>query len=128
MKKFLIVDDQEGWRNFNSNAVMEIFGNDAVVDFANCAQDGYTKLLNNFAEPYDCILTDMQMEEDYAPKMAGEWLIEQIKSISPYFKSKVVIISASPKIKSVAENYNVDYIPKNLAITSLEVYKDTLLK
>ena len=128
MKKFLIVDDQEGWRNFNSNAVMEIFGNDAVVDFANCAQDGYTKLLNNFAEPYDCILTDMQMEEDYAPKMAGEWLIEQIKSIAPYFKSKVVIISASPKIKSVAENYNVDYIPKNLAITSLEVYKYTLLK
>ncbi len=128
MKKFLIVDDQEGWRNFNSNAVTEIFGNDAVVDFANCAQDGYTKLLNNFAEPYDCILTDMQMEVDYAPKMAGEWLIEQIKSIAPYFKSKVVIISASPKIKSVAENYNVDYIPKNLAITSLEVYKDTLLE
>jgi len=126
MKKVLVVDDQSGWRNYNSGAVYEVLGKDIILDTASSANEGYTKLLENEKEPYDYILTDMQMELNYTPLMAGEWLIEQIKLLNSYYKTNVIIISASPKIKLIAENYNVDYIPKSIALTSLDKYKELL--
>ena len=126
MKKVLIVDDQAGWRNFNSNAACEILGKDIILDTASSAQEGYSKLLESKDNPYDYLLTDMQMESDYAPKMAGEWLIEQAKNLSFCYKTKIIIISASAGIKHIAEDYGVDYIPKSLAVVSLEVYKEVL--
>ena len=126
MKKVLVVDDQSGWRNYNSVAVYEVLGKDIILDTASSANEGYTKLLENENEPYDYILTDMQMELNYTPLMAGEWLIEQIKLLNSYYKTNVIIISASPKIKLIAENYNVDYIPKSIALASLDKYKELL--
>lgn len=126
MIKILIVDDQAGWRAFHKNAVYEVMGEDIAVDTAACAQEGYTKLLENSKEQYDFLLTDMQMENDYAPKMAGEWLIEQAQTIQSCYKTKIIIISASPKIKHIAEHYNVFYISKSNASVSVEPYKALL--
>ena len=126
MKRILIADDQAGWRSFHTNVINEVFGNQVSLDTAESAEEAYSKVLKNDKTPYDIIVTDMQMEESYAPKMAGEWLIEQIKTLNSYYKTKIIIISASPKIKQIAEFYHVDYIPKRVAVTSILPYEELL--
>ena len=127
MKKVLIVDDQAGWRNFNTNSVYEVLGKNIILDTASSAKDGYSKLLESKENPYDFLLTDMQMETDYAPKMAGEWLIEQAQNLTFCYRTKIIIISASPKIKYIAESYGIDYIPKSAAVISIEQYKELII-
>ena len=112
MKKVLIVDDQAGWRNFNSNTVYEILGENITINTASCAQEGYSKLLESKDNPYDYILTDMQMESDYLPLFSFEWFIKQIQLFKEYKNTKIIIISATNNIARIAEKYNVDYIPK----------------
>lgn len=128
MKRFLIVDDQAGWRNHNSNAVYHIIGDEAYIEKASSAQEGYSKLLESKNNPYDYLLTDMQMESDYAPLMAGEWLIEQVQNLSFSYKTKIIIISASPMIRYIAERYGVDYISKANASISIEPYRELIVK
>ena len=67
----------------------------------------------------------MQMESDFLPLMAGEWFIEQIQKMKEYYKTKIIIISASNAIRLIAEHYNVDYIPK-YNCRDLNSYKNLL--
>ena len=127
MTKVLIVDDVKGWRDFNSNIANLLFGEDIVLDTAESAQQGYEKILENNNEPYDVVITDMQMENDFAPKYAGEWLVEQIKMLSKYYKTKIVMVSASSNIKQVAESLGIDCIPKSTAINCISAYEKILL-
>ena len=127
MKKVLVVDDQIAWRKFNSQAVYEILGDDTAVDTASSAAEGYSKLLENKDNPYDYLLTDMQMETNYLPLLAGEWLIEQAKNLTFCYKTKIIIISATPHIRYIAENYGTDYIPKPIAAVSSDAFKEVLL-
>ena len=127
MKKVLVVDDMEGWRKFNTQAVRMLLDNDAIIDTASSGQEGYSKVLENTKEPYDIILTDMQMESDYEPKMAGEWLIEQIQALPSYYKTRIIIISASFGVRKIAESYGVFCIPKSVASVSKEAYKEVLI-
>jgi len=126
MKKVLVVDDMSGWRDFNTNVVYEIFGENVDVDSASSAQEGYSKILENNSRPYDIIITDLQMEADYEPKYAGEWLIEQIKSLPKYYRTKIVIISASYNVRYIAEKLGADCIPKSTALKCLSAYKELL--
>lgn len=51
------------------------------------------------------------------PKFAGEWLIEQIQNFGDYYKNtQIVIVSAAPNIKAIAERYGVWYLPKRLRV------------
>ena len=127
MTKILIVDDVKGWRDFNSNIANLLFGEDIVLDTAESAQQGYEKILENNNEPYDIVITDMQMENDFAPKYAGEWLVEQIKMLSKYYKTKIVMVSASSNIRQVAESLGIDCIPKSTAINCISAYEEILL-
>ncbi len=127
MTKVLIVDDVKGWRDFNSNIANLLFGEDIVLDTAESAQQGYEKILENNNEPYDVVITDMQMENDFAPKYAGEWLVEQIKMLSKYYKTKIVMVSASSNIRQVAESLGIDCIPKSTAINCISAYEKILL-
>lgn len=112
MKRILIVDDSEKWVQYHETALRMLFKDGIVIDTANSAREGTDKLMFSLNEPYDVILTDMQMEPDFLPLLAGEWFIQQIQMFKEYKNTKVVIISASPDIKSIAEKYSVDYIPK----------------
>ena len=124
MKNILIVDDVKGWRDFNKNVMLELFGADINVDTAESATQAYDFLLQN--KPYDIILTDLQMEETYAPKYAGEWLVEQIKSFNINSCTKIVMISASYNIRHIADNLEVECIPKSTALKCLSAYKELL--
>ena len=77
-KKILVVDDIKGWRDYHSYIMNELFEH-ANIQTAESARDGYDKLMENNDVPFDIILTDMQMETDYEPDYAGEWLIKEIK-------------------------------------------------
>ena len=125
MKKVLIVDDVPGWVRFHQNNI-EYLNLDVQIDTANSAREAVSKLEASIDAPYTTIFTDLQMESDFLPKMAGEWFVEQIKTYSKYYKdTKIVIVSASPSIKNIAERYEVLYLPKVVARNSdAEVYRE----
>lgn len=120
--KILIVDDVKGWRDYHSYIMNELFEN-ANIQTAESACEGYDKLMENNDEPFDIILTDMQMENDFEPKYAGEWFIEQVKTFKNYSKTRIVIISAAYNIPAIAENYGVDYIRKSTARSFPDAYR-----
>ena len=66
------------------------------------------------------------MESTYAPKMAGEWLVEQIKADNRYMNTKVVIISATYNIRHTAEMLGVSCIPKSTALKCFSAYEEIL--
>ena len=124
MKNILIVDDVKGWRDFNTNVMHELFGNDVNIDTAENATMAYNFLLQ--AKPYDIILTDLQMEDSYSPKYAGEWLVEQIKTFNRYNSTKIVMISAAYNIRHIADNLEVNCIPKSTALKCVSAYREIL--
>lgn len=127
MKKVLIVDDIQGWREQHYLILKELMGEDTVFEFAASAQEGYDLVYNNINEPYNLIVTDLQMEEDFSPKYAGEWFIEQVKLLSQYANTRIVIISATYNIRLIAESYNVKYLSKSTASQFPQSYLDIVL-
>lgn len=132
MKKILIVDDMSSWREFHKTVLEEVFLeiNEAEyeIHLADCARNALDKLYENTHSPYNMIITDLQMEDDFSPQYAGEWLVEQIKNLSGYNNSKVIISSGTYNIKQIAESLNVDCMPKRIACTDLNTYKELLIR
>lgn len=112
MKRILITDDSPNWVRYHEAAVRTLLGDKAVIDTAESAKEGVEKLMLSIDEPYDVILTDMQMESDFLPLFAGEWFIKQIQYMKEYKNTKIIIISAASNIRAIAEKNGVDYIPK----------------
>lgn len=128
MKRILIVDDIPGWVRFHQNNIEYLNSTELEIDVAYCAKEALAKIESSIDAPYDVIFTDLQMESDFLPKMAGEWLIEQIKMFKEFNNSKIIIVSASPIIKEIAERYKVSYLPKVYAKNSdSEVYKQFIV-
>ncbi len=126
--KILVVDDMLSWREFHKTALEELFiENGCTIDMADSARAGLDKLYENTSAPYDLIITDLQMEDDFRPQYAGEWLVEQIKNLPSYRKSRIVISSGTYNIKHIAENLNVECIPKRIACTDREKYEEVML-
>lgn len=121
--KILIVDDIKGWRDYHAQHVLNLFS-DAELYFAESAREAYDIVLEHNAKPFDIVLTDMQMETDFEPKYAGEWFVEQIKSLKSYGKTKIFIISAAYNIDFIAKTLDVDYIRKTTARNFPEVYAE----
>ena len=129
MKKVLIVDDVPGWVRFHKTNIEYLSIPNLEIDCAYCAREALAKIESSIDNPYSVIFTDLQMESDFLPKLAGQWLIEQIKTYSKYYAdSKIVIISASPSIKNIAEKYGVLYLPKGIVRNSdAEIYKQFII-
>jgi len=119
--KILLVDDVEKWRKYHRQVLENLFDNVEFIE-AGSANHGYDKLLENAREPFDIIITDLQMETSFEPMLAGEWFVEQIQNFPEYKNSKVLIISASYNIEFIAEKYGVEYIRKSTAINFPDAY------
>lgn len=121
-KRILIAEDTLGWQKFHSSLLKEYekFNIDLVI--CDCAKDALTLAQENFKTPYDLIITDLQMENDFSPKFAGEWLVEQIKKYNAYKKTPIVIISAAYNIGFIAQTLNVDYLSKRSLINNPDTY------
>ena len=125
MKKVLIVDDVQGWRDYHSQIVSEIYPQANIIT-ADCARKAYDLIMENNDTPFDLIITDMQMESDFEPKYAGEWFVEQIKTFKNYSKTKIIVCSATFNIRQIAEQLGVECIPKSTALkfpTAYEIIK-----
>jgi CheY-like chemotaxis protein len=82
------------------------------ITAVNSAKDALNILKQNENSPFSLVLTDLQMETDYAPKLAGEWLVEHVKQLKGYDSSKIIIISSMYNIEEIAKRNNVDCIAK----------------
>ncbi len=124
-KRVLIVDDVPGWVRFHQTNLEYLNIEELEIDSAFSAKEGVAKIEASIDKPYDVIFTDLQMESDFIPKLAGEWFVEQIKTYSKYYKNtKIVIVSASPNIQKIAERQGVLYLPKTVIRNSdAEVYR-----
>ena len=125
--RVLIVDDVPGWVRFHKNNLEYLNIPNLEIDTANSALQALSKVEVSIANPYDVIFTDMQMESNFLPKLAGEWLIEQIQMMKEYKNTKIVIISASPSINLIAQKYGVEYVSKYIVRNSdSEIYRQFL--
>ncbi|MFA7657795.1 MAG: response regulator [Candidatus Gastranaerophilaceae bacterium] len=122
-KKILIVDDSKGWLDYHQAVLKELYGAEFAPEVANSARQAYEMVYNNLEHPYDLIISDLQMELDFEPKHAGEWLIEQIKKLREYQNTPIIIISATYNIKSIANRLKVACLPKAIAARDLTSYK-----
>lgn len=114
--KILIVDDTELWLNFHSSVLTELYGKLFEITCVSSAKEGLNSVKQNLDFPFAIIITDLQMESDFEPKLAGEWLIDNIRNFKEYDMTKIVIISAMYNIEKIAQKHNVDCISKNMLI------------
>lgn len=108
--RILIVDDAPSWRRYHEDVIRQIYKDKYEIETASSATEAHDIIYGD--SPFDIVLTDMQMESDYLPLYAGEWLIEQIQKMEAYKNSRIIIISAAYNIKFIAEKYNVEFIRK----------------
>ncbi len=68
------------------------------------------------------------MEEDFEPKYAGEWFVEQIQTFKNYINTKIVISSGCYNIKQIAESLGTNFIPKRVAVSDINKYKYDIIQ
>lgn len=125
--KILIVDDVPGWIKFHQTNLEYLGLNKSQIDVAFNANEALSKIEISIDNPYDVIFTDLQMESNYLPKLAGEWLIEQIQMFDEYKNTNIVIISATPSIEQIAKKYRVNYLSKfTVRNSDAQIYKQFL--
>jgi len=122
--RVLIVDDVSGWIRFHRINLEYLNIENLEIDSATSASEALSKIEVSIDNPYDVIFTDLQMESNYLPKLAGEWLVEQIKMFDEYKNSKITIISASPSIEQIAQKHKVNYLSKfTVRNSDSEIYR-----
>jgi CheY-like chemotaxis protein len=125
--RVLIVDDVPGWIKFHQINLEHLGIENLEIDTAANANEALSKIEVSIDEPYDVIFTDLQMESDFLPKLAGEWLVEQIKMFDEYKNTKITLISASPSIEQIAKKQGVNYLSKFTARNSdSQIYRQFL--
>lgn len=125
MKRCLVVDDESSWVEHHTKQLHNYITNEVVmVDTANSAYDGYKKIIENLRNPYNIIITDLQMEDNFLPKLAGEWLIERINSHSEYTFANKIIISAAANIVQIAKQNGVKFLKKTTAANFPDAYEE----
>lgn len=127
MKKILIADDVLGWTNLHKTNIEYLNIEDLQMDIVHSAKEALSKVEESLDNPYTSIFTDLRMESDFAPELAGEWLIRQIKTFDQYNDTKIVIISADSSVSQIAKKYNTKFIPKSfIRVADAEVYRQYL--
>lgn len=122
-KKILIVDDSKGWLDYHKSALTQIFGDEYILEMVYSGREGYNAVYNNLKEPYALIISDLQMEMDFEPKLAGEWFAEQVRKLKEYQSTPIILISAMYNIRSIATRVGVECLPKSIAASDLTSYK-----
>lgn len=116
--RILIVDDYSSWTSFHKELINQAFPNKFDITVTDLAYKAWDIINENKDNPFDIILTDLQMEESYEHLYAGEWLIEQIKTLKEYQNTHIVIISSTFNIANIANRHSVDYIFKPYLINN----------
>lgn len=118
IKRILIVDDTRTWLFFHKEIIRQLYGETFEVTVCTSAAKAMSLINKNMANPYNIIITDLQMENDYEPKTAGEWLIENTKRLNAYSTSSIIIISGMYNIEYIANTLNVECISKQRLVNN----------
>ena len=121
--KILITDDSVSWLNFHTSLINELYGKLFEITTANCAKEALNIIKQNDKSPFLLVLTDLQMETDFAPKLAGEWLVQNVKQINGYNVSKIIIVSSMYNIEEIAKRNEVDCISKPMLFYNKQLMK-----
>lgn len=116
MNRILITDDTKSWLVFHKTTINSAFGDYFQITTADSAKEALSIVRKNINNPFDIIITDLQMENDFEPQSAGEWFIEKIQELNEYSTSKIIIISAMYNIEYIARKYKVECISKNMLV------------
>ncbi len=117
-KKILIVDDTKSWLLFHTEIIRNLYGNLFEITTANSAKEALDIIKHNIENPFMLIMTDLQMEQDYEPELAGEWLVKKTREIKEYASTKLVIVSAMYNIEHIAKNLEVECLSKTMLINN----------
>ncbi len=124
MMKILVVDDLGQWRSYHKSALNVILENiEYELVIQNSATEAYKNIIENTNNTYNLIITDLQMEECYEPDYAGEWLVKNVQKLKQYVSTPIIIVSAAPNIKYIAQQLNVNYISKPTLIHNPLAYE-----
>lgn len=115
-EKILIVDDTRSWLVFHRELINQLYGDLFEITMASSAREAIDIVRHNVQNPFDLIITDMQMEDAYESKLAGEWFVEHVKTIPEYNNTPIVVISAMYNIQQIADRLGVECISKTLLI------------
>ena len=118
VKKILIVDDTKSWLLFHTEIIRNLYGNLFEITTANSAKEALDIIKHNIENPFMLIMTDLQMEQDYEPELAGEWLVKKTREIKEYATTKLVIVSAMYNIEYIAKNLEVECLSKTMLINN----------
>lgn len=122
VKRILIAEDSPEWQRVHSALLSKYDKFDLDFVIVPSAADAIELLERNLENSYDMVITDLQMETDYHPQYAGEWLIQKIKSMSEYKNVPIVIVSATYNISFIAANLGVKYLSKRSLLNSADTY------
>ena len=115
-RRILIVDDTKAWRLFHQELIVQLYGNIFEITTASSASEAIDIVRHNIENPFALIISDLQMEMDYEPLLAGEWFVENVQKIRAYSRTNIVLISSMSNIEFIAQKYGVECISKSLLI------------
>ncbi len=122
VKRILIAEDSAEWQRFHSSLLKNYDKCKLEFNVCSSATDALTLLQASLNNPYDLIITDLQMETDFVPDFAGEWLVKQVKMLNQYVNVPIVIVSATYNIAFVAHNLGVKYLSKRTLVNNPDSY------
>ena len=105
MKNILLADDVAGWLTFHKQNLKEIYSEELNIYAFGSAKEAYDFAFT-FDGRFDIVITDLQMEN--MEKLAGEWLVENLKTVKSTALAKFFLVSSCRDIKSVAERVNAN--------------------
>ncbi len=115
--RILIVDDICDWLNYHAGLIKTFYGFDTLeIVCASSGKSAFEKIMAS-DQPFDLVITDLEMESIPNENYAGAWLVKNIKARKEKVKN-ILIISGSYDIKEVADSFDVDFIPKDLLISN----------
>ncbi len=124
MIKILLAEDTPEWQEVQRTLLEKYFEKGSYsLTTALSAKEAFELLKK---EKFDTVITDLQMEKDYEPDFAGEWLVKQIKQLPEYRDVPVIIVSATYNIAFIAENLGVKYLSKRTLLAIPHTFKYAL--
>lgn len=123
--KILIADDCFDWLKHHTKEIKEAFNNNVKIIIANSANEAINIYKNEIKiSPFDLVITDLQMEKDFEPLSAGEWLIREIQELN--YKQNILVVSSHFNIDIIANNYSVNYLSKRHIVSDNSVFKSKI--